>query len=77
LNGFINWEIRFIPDNSGQAPSARAKAAPLDGAVKETSETPKDFGICPVCGAKIIKGERGVWGAVMIDRETWGSKLGP
>jgi hypothetical protein len=46
-------------DNSGKEPPTRAKAAPLDGAVKETSETPKDFGICPVCGGKIIKGKRG------------------
>ena len=54
-----NWEVRFLFDNSGKAPSARAKAASLDGAVKQTSETTKDFGICPVCGGKIIKGKRG------------------
>jgi DNA topoisomerase-3 len=54
-----NWEVRFLFDNSGNQPSARAKAASLDGAAKETSQTPKDFGICPVCGAKIIKGKRG------------------
>jgi len=54
-----NWVVRFLFDNSGKEPSARAKPASLDGAVKETSETTKDFGICPVCGGKIIKGKRG------------------
>jgi DNA topoisomerase-3 len=54
-----NWEVRFLFDNSGRKPSAGAKAASLDSAVKGTSETPEDFGSCPDCGGKIIKGKRG------------------
>jgi DNA topoisomerase-3 len=54
-----NWKVRFLFDNSSNQPSARPKATSLDGAVKETSETPKDFGNCPVCDGKIIKGKRG------------------
>jgi len=54
-----NWEVRFLFDNSGPKPPARAKAASIDGAVKKTSEIPKNFGICPICGGKIIKGKRG------------------
>lgn len=54
-----NWEVRFLFDNSGKQPSARAKPASLDGALKDISETTKEFGICPVCGGNIIKGKRG------------------
>lgn len=54
-----NWEVRFLFDTSGKEPPAGAKPASLDGAVKETPETKKDFGNCPVCGGKIIKGKRG------------------
>jgi len=53
------WVIRFLFDDSGKEPSARAKSASSNGPVKEISETTKDFGICPVCGGKIIKGKRG------------------
>jgi DNA topoisomerase-3 len=54
-----NWEVRFLFDNSGKSPSSRAKAASLDGGLKETIETTKNLGTCPVCGGKIIKGKRG------------------
>ena len=54
-----NWEVRFLFDNSFKQPSAGAKAASSEGAVKQLSETPNDFGVCPVCGGKIIKGKRG------------------
>ncbi len=54
-----NWEVRFLFDNSSKQPSARAKPASLEGAEKEPPEIPKDFGNCPVCDGKIIKGKRG------------------
>ena len=54
-----NWEVRFQFDNSGQQPSAGAQAASSEGDGKRPSQTPKEFGSCPVCGAKIIKGKRG------------------
>ena len=44
------WAVRFLFDDFGKEPSVRAKPAP---------ETTKDFGACPVCGGKIIKGKRG------------------
>jgi DNA topoisomerase-3 len=53
------WAVRFLFDDSGKEPSVRAKPASSDGAVKEVSETTKNFGTCPVCGGKIIKGKRG------------------
>jgi DNA topoisomerase III len=53
------WAVRFLFDDSGKEQSARAKPASSDGAVEEASETMKDFGVCPGCGGKIIKGKRG------------------
>ncbi|CAB1082967.1 DNA topoisomerase III (EC [Olavius algarvensis Delta 1 endosymbiont] len=55
------WQVQFMFDNSGAKPSAGAQPAALDGAgaIRETAETPNDFGLCPVCGGKIIKGKRG------------------
>ena len=44
------WAVRFLFDDYGKEPSVRAKPAP---------ETTKDFGTCPVCSGKIIKGKRG------------------
>jgi DNA topoisomerase-3 len=54
-----NWKVRFLFDNSGNQPPARAKTTSLEDVVKETSEATKDFGICPACDGKIIKGKRG------------------
>jgi DNA topoisomerase-3 len=54
-----NWVVRFLFDNSGQISKARAKPVPSGDALKESSENIKDFGTCPACGGKIIKGRRG------------------
>jgi DNA topoisomerase-3 len=54
-----NWVVRFLFDNSGQISKARAKPTRSGSALKESSENIKDFGICPACGGKIIKGKRG------------------
>jgi len=54
-----NWVVRFLFDNSGQISETKAKPASSGDAPKEPSESIKDFGICPACGGKIIKGRRG------------------
>jgi DNA topoisomerase-3 len=54
-----NWMVRFLFDNSGQISKAMAKPPVPDEALKESSENLKDFGTCPACGGKIIKGRRG------------------
>jgi len=54
-----NWGVRFLFDNSGQISKARAKSASSGDALTESSENIKDFGTCPACGGKIIKGRRG------------------
>ncbi len=54
-----NWVVRFLFDNSGQISKARTKPTPSGDALKESSENIKDFGTCPACGGKIIKGRRG------------------
>jgi DNA topoisomerase-3 len=54
-----NWVVRFLFDNSGPISKARAKPKPSGDGLKELSENIKDFGTCPACGGKIIKGKRG------------------
>ena len=54
-----NWVVRFLFDNSGQISKPRAKPTPSGDALKEFSENIKDFGTCPACRGKIIKGRRG------------------
>jgi DNA topoisomerase-3 len=54
-----NWAVRFLFDNSGQISKARAKPKSSDDMLKELSENINDFGTCPACGGKIIKGRRG------------------
>jgi DNA topoisomerase-3 len=52
-----NWVIRFLFDNSGQI--SKTKPPSSGAAPKDFSENTKDFGACPACGGKIIKGKRG------------------
>jgi DNA topoisomerase-3 len=52
-----NWAVRFLFDNSGQI--SKAKPPPSAAAPKDFSDDIKDFGTCPACGGKIIKGRRG------------------
>jgi DNA topoisomerase-3 len=54
-----NWVVRFLFDNYGRMSKAKAKPPPSGDALKEFSENIKDFGTCPACGGKIIKGRRG------------------
>jgi DNA topoisomerase-3 len=54
-----DWRVRFLFDNSGQISKAKAKPSSSADALKEFSENINDFGTCPVCGGKIIKGKRG------------------
>jgi DNA topoisomerase-3 len=54
-----NWVVRFLFDDSGQISKARAKPTPSSDGLKGLSEDIKDFGTCPACGGKIIKGRRG------------------
>jgi DNA topoisomerase-3 len=53
------WMVRFMFDNSEKIPSTRAKPALSNGAVKESYEKTTEYGICPACRGKIIKGKRG------------------
>jgi DNA topoisomerase-3 len=54
-----NCTVKFLFDNSGKESSTKAKPATLDSMSKESSEKTEQFGSCPSCGGKIIKGKRG------------------
>ncbi len=54
-----NWMVKFLFENSGQVSKAKAKPIPSEVALKKSPEEIKDFGTCPICKGKIIKGKRG------------------
>lgn len=54
-----NCVVKFVFDNSVKAPQVRTKPTSADSGAKKSYVTLKDFGKCPVCGGKIIKGKRG------------------
>jgi len=54
-----NCVVKFVFDNFVKEPQARTIPTSADSAAKESYVTIKDFGKCPACGGKIIKGKRG------------------
>jgi len=54
-----NWQVQFMFENPDQKPSTGTQPDALVSAPKGSAEPSNDFGLCPVCGGKIIKGKRG------------------
>ena len=54
-----NCAVKFLFDDSGKAPQKSMKPVQSDGTITESSANTEDFGSCPGCGGKIIKGKRG------------------